>query len=569
MAVCQRNSTFFIVPCLADFGGIIRKLSSILLRSEDIERLYQALSIVCNLSLVVWGFSTQSNCYLSNFMSQIALTRSNTERLEMKTDSIATGLSFMLIANVMQRGIGFIRNLAFCYLLSEQQLGLWALASSFFVIAAPLAVIGLPGSLNRFVEFYRVRRQLTTYIQKIAVASGICAIIFCIAIVGFSPWASELILGQTQNYATIALLAVTLLLVIIFNFLNELVSGLRQPRIASTMQMVNSMSFTGMSLTWLIYSNDYRGVIAAFAVASVLGMIPAWRGLNARCLDAFQHQEILDPRGMWQRVVPFAASIWIMNLLINLFDVVDRYMLLHCVSESIDIGQTLVGQYHSGRILPVLLTSLGMMINGILLPYMSADWEAGRPDKVARSLRSSFAFVSLFFWGLSTAGMIFAPVLFNQILQGRYSDGLAIMPLALVHCSLATVAMLLQNYFWCAERGRVVGFILTLGLVMNLALNYHMVPVYGTWGAMCATTIAGAAILGMTISALQKSGIRLGYRNLVIAALPCTLIFNTWLSAICLGIVLYLIVKTPWLLGESDKRMFAEHLQPLRKKFGF
>ncbi len=85
---------------------------------------------------------------------------------------------------------------------------------------------------------------------------------------------------------------------------------------------------------------------------------------------------------------------------------------------------------------------------------MSADWEAGRLDKVARSLRSSFAFVSLFFWGLSCAGMIVAPILFDQLLQGRYSDGLAIMPMALVHCSFATIAMILQIISVCRTRPR-------------------------------------------------------------------------------------------------------------------
>ncbi len=502
-------------------------------------------------------------------MSQVALGQASTERLEMKTDSIAAGLSFMLIANVMQRGIGFVRNLAFCFFLSEQQLGLWALTSSFFILASPFAVIGLPGSLNRFVEFYRVRRQLLTYVRRIAIASGMSSIIASVVIIGFAPLASNLILGQSQSYATMTLLAATLLSVIVFNFLYELFSGLRQPRIASSMQMVNSMSFTGLSLVWLTYSNDYRGVVAAFALASVLGMIPAWRGLNSRCLDAFQHQQPLDGRAMWQRIVPFAASIWTMNLLINLFDVVDRYMILHCASESINVGQAIVGQYHSGRILPVLLTSLGMMINGLLLPYMSADWEAGRLVKVSRSLRTSFAFVSLFFWGLSTAGMMVAPFLFDQILHGRYSEGLAIMPMALVNCSFAALAMLLQNYFWCAERGRVIGFMLTIGLALNLALNYYMVPIYGAWGAMCATTIAGAAILAMTVLALRKAGVKLGSRNLVIATLPCTLAFSTWLSAICFVIAIFLIIKTQLLLSDSDKQLIAEHLQPLRKKLGF
>ncbi len=125
------------------------------------------------------------------------------------------------------------------------------------------------------------------------------------------------------------------------------------------MQMVNSMSFTAFGLLWLTVSDDWRGLMVAFAIASVLGMIPAWVGLRSRCTEAFELQEPLDQRAMWQRIVPFAVAIWSMNLLTNLFDVVDRYMILHYASESVEAGQAIVGQYHSGRILPVLLTSLG------------------------------------------------------------------------------------------------------------------------------------------------------------------------------------------------------------------
>jgi O-antigen/teichoic acid export membrane protein len=65
----------------------------------------------------------------------------------------------MLVANVLQRVIGFARNLAICHFLSQQQLGMWALASSFFVMGAPLAVLGLPGTFGRFAATQAVRRQ--------------------------------------------------------------------------------------------------------------------------------------------------------------------------------------------------------------------------------------------------------------------------------------------------------------------------------------------------------------------------------------------------------------------------
>ncbi len=110
---------------------------------------------------------------------------------------------------------------------------------------------------------------------------------------------------------------------------------------------------------------------------------------------------------------------------------------------------------------------------------------------------------------------------------------------------------------------------LALGLALNLALNYHLVPIYGTWGAMCATTISGIAILGNDCVSVTKSGSQTRISESRYRSPSCTLILDTWLSTTCLGIALYLIVKTPWLLGESDKRLLAEHLQPLRKKFGF
>ncbi len=46
------------------------------------------------------------------------------------------GLSVMLVANVLQRVIGLLRNLGFCHFLSDADLGQWSLANSFFVIGA-------------------------------------------------------------------------------------------------------------------------------------------------------------------------------------------------------------------------------------------------------------------------------------------------------------------------------------------------------------------------------------------------------------------------------------------------
>ena len=57
-------------------------------------------------------------------------------------------------------------------------------------------------------------------------------------------------------------------------------------------------------------------------------------------------------------------------------------MLLHFAPVSPSEEQSLVGQYHSGRIIPLVLGGLAAMLNGILMSYMTASWERGDKKQV-------------------------------------------------------------------------------------------------------------------------------------------------------------------------------------------
>ncbi|MCY2973706.1 MAG: oligosaccharide flippase family protein [Planctomycetota bacterium] len=496
------------------------------------------------------------------------IPESESAKKEMSTDTIASGISFMLIANVLQRGIGFLRNIAFCHFLSEHELGLWALASGFFILAAPLSVLGLPGSLGRFTEFYRLRNQLVSYLGWMVVGSAAGLLAFSLALVMFPWWSATLIFDNEESFATVAMLTATLVLVVGFNFLTELLSGLRQNRIVSGMQMVNSISFTMMSVSWLLLFSDWRGVLLSFAIASLLGCIPGLIGLRNTCAIAFTNQEPMDTRGMWSRVLPFAASVWLMNLLGNLFDVVDRYMLLHLANTEVLSSTAIVGQYHSGRILPVLITSLAAMLNGMILPHLSADWEAGERETVKARIRSTMKLMTLFFWALSIGGMVVSPFVFQTLLIGRYADGLSIMPLGLVHCTYTALAAFLCSYFWCEEKGGLVTKLMAFGLILNIALNFLMVPLWCVYGAMFATFLAGVAILGMTIAIMARHDCWVGPQAVVLAVLPSSLAVSTSLSMLVFTVVILLISRTNLLLSADEKEALSVHMRPILRRLG-
>ncbi|MEM6329349.1 MAG: hypothetical protein AAF790_03760, partial [Planctomycetota bacterium] len=70
--------------------------------------------------------------------------------------------------NVLQRSVGFGRSVLLCRWLEPESLGHWEMAFGFLLMAAPLAVLGLPGSFGRYLVRYRERGQLRLFLRRTA-----------------------------------------------------------------------------------------------------------------------------------------------------------------------------------------------------------------------------------------------------------------------------------------------------------------------------------------------------------------------------------------------------------------
>lgn len=462
----------------------------------------------------------------------------------------------MLVVNLLQRGIGFVRNIALCYFLSESQLGLWGLASTFFCIAAPLAVLGLPGTFGRFVEAYRSRGQLARFLllSMTIALSGYLAI-GC-SLVLFRDTSSVAIFGDALSGRDMLLVVTALGCIIMFNATTELVSGLRMPKTVSGMHAVNSLSFTCLSLGGLLWFQDWRILVLAFAGSALLGIYPSlsfllqadhWRGGQSKPMPW---------RDLLHRVLPFAASVWLLNLLMNSFDLVDRYAILHFASIE-SRGQdvhALLGQLHSGKLIPALLANLAAMLAGIVLPYLVADWEQARQDRVTSSLKTTVKLGSLFFFALSIGAMIASPFLFGWVLQGRYADGLAIMPKALTVCCWMSIALFLSNYFWCAERGRLLGLLTAVALTTDILLCIWWIPPMGLHGALNANMVACGVLLVLMILTLRQFKVELDGATCLFAAAPLGLALGTLPAAVGFAAITIVASRTAWLFTDEEKR---------------
>ena len=478
------------------------------------------------------------------------------------SDSIAAGVVFAIVLTIGQRLIGFGRGVLFCRLMTDQQLGQWSMVWSYLMLLAPLAVLGLPGCFGKFTEYYRQRGQLKSFIARLAGFSLLTTAIMSVLIVVYSEEFSYFLFRDRTQTGLTTCLGLALLVVTASNFLGSLMESLRQVRTVTIMRFITGVSFAVIATAlMLVWEDVSTAATTGFAISCAIGSIPAiW--ILWRYRDDFSNTgERLTQSTMWKRIAPFAIWLWVSNLLNNLIEVSDRYMLIHWSETSADLAQGAVGQYHSGRVVPLLLVSIAAVLSGTLLPYMSQAWEDRDKERAKNLLNLAVKLTSVSFTMCGVLILLLSPFLFETILQGRYSDGLAVLPITLVYCIWFSLLAIGQEYLWVAEKGKWATLALAVGLVLNVVFNMVLIPKFGLFGAVYATAIGNGAILLLIFGANHRVGCRPDFGIWASAVIPLLLLFGKPAAIVCILALLVLTAKTDLILNKEEKSILLDQVR--------
>ena len=485
------------------------------------------------------------------------------------TDTLVDSVLILLLLTIVQRLVGFVRAVLFCRWLDAEQLGLWDMAFSFLLLAAPLSVLAIPGSFGRYLEHYRRRGQLRRFLRWTILACGGLTVAAFVGILAARQWLSALIFGSQNQSPLVALAAGCLVAVIAYNFLIELFTALRNIRLVSVMQLVNSVAFAVLGLALLLsWQCSAASVLLAYGGSCLIAAVWAgcrlprvWHAAPATASPA-QHA------ALWAKVVPFAAWVLLASVLTNLFGVVDRYMILHFSRTPAVAALDAVGNYHSSRVVPLLLVSIAAMLSTMITPHLSHDWEAGKYDLVAARLRLFLKLFGFVLYAGAVAVLLAAPLLFEVAFRGKFPCGEAVLPWALMYCTWFGLWLVMQNYLLCAEKARLASVALACGLILNVLLNLVLLPRLGLEGAVLSTAAANALSLGLTCLFNHRLGFHLDRGALLVILLPAVLCLGPWAALSALLVVTADALWSDHLLSPAEKQQIAESVTQYVKRFG-
>ncbi len=474
-------------------------------------------------------------------------------------DSLAAGVAVLLSLTVIQKGVGFTRGLLFCRWLTPYELGQWDLAFSFLMMAVPVAILGIPGSFGRYVEHFRQRGQFFGFFRQTLYIIVTLALAGAgIVLLGREHFSWLIFDSPGMTHLLVAIVG-CMLAVTLYNYLIEIFFALRQTRVASCMEFSNSILFAIFSLA-LLYSYQCNALvlIVAYFGASLCtalwGLVIFRRSLKKETRD----RKPLAARSLWSKLAPFAAWIWVTNLLANLFVVADRYMIMHFSGLNSTEAAETVGAYHSSRVMPWLLATVATMLSTVALPHLSRHWEADEKDEVSRKANLALKLGGFLLMGGAFCILLGGGFLFDVAFKGKYPVGHEVLPWTTTLCMWFGLTALTTMYLWCAEKARLSCIAIGIGLVLNIVLNYFLLPRFGLMGAVLATAAANYLVIVITLRLNKMVGMKVERGTWIIVTAPLGFGFGVWTALVTLAVLATLSIQTDWILTKEDKDKIRE-----------
>jgi PST family polysaccharide transporter len=486
-------------------------------------------------------------------------------RRNLVADSLSAGFEIMLALTMIQRLVGFLRQLIICRYLDPEELGRWNLAYSMLMLAAPLLVLGIPGTYGRYTEHFRQKGQLHLFWRKTTLATLILVLIGTVLLLLTAEPVAWLLFRDTAQASTIYTVAFALVSVIGFNYTIEGLTSLRQVKAVSWLRFLCGMAFITFSVLLLLCSQKSAisivvGYGAACLVASLIGGYVLLKTLRETGSDS----SCAKTSSIWVKLLPFAGWLWLADLLANLFAAIDRYMIVHFADASARTAAAIVGQYHSSRLIPEQMVAMATLSAAILLPYLSNNWESGDRKVIHRRLNLCLKLYALAMTVMGVALMLMAPWLFGSVLGGKYAEGLVVTPWSIVACIWYGLYALVQTYLLCCERAGYSSIALAIGLVINVVLNLALLPILGLKGAVMATAISSGCALWLIGLFAKRFGMRWNHGIVVVMTLPICLVHSTTFALLTTMGVAVAAYFTPLIFDNEERAQLARQLHQIR-----
>ena len=144
-----------------------------------------------------------------------------------------------------------------------------------------------------------------------------------------------------------------------------------------------------------------------------------------------------------------------------------------------------------------IIFTIAFTINNVLYPYISESFIKKKQVDIFFNILLKYSLIIiiplLIFFFVMGEAIIF------MISGEKYLPGVALIPYLIIYPLLAFFVYYLSNHLLLRGKTKIMGFVFLLGAVVNIVLNFSLIPYFDYFGAAISTITSFALMLGLFI----------------------------------------------------------------------
>jgi O-antigen/teichoic acid export membrane protein len=409
----------------------------------------------------------------------------------------ARGAGALSLQNFASTLLGLVLFMVFARMVSKTEMGVYGAVMLVFSIITIVGGLGLSFTASRFIPYYYGRSEpgkVYVVFKRILMVSllplALSLLLLFLSDV-FSSW-----LLKTKDYAYIFAIAAfaaftSILSAVSSGFLQGLQRFGSLALFTFSSQVVRVGVSVGLLLLGFSVAAIFIGLTTFGVILTILALTSTVKVLLKTKGKANQDEDFFPFKVLFK----FALPIMIYQLVIYLSDSVDRFVILGF------LGKEALGVYTvvmtATRSVPMTLVASSLLAT--LVPSMSEAYGRAGIEKISDAFKVSSRYISLILIPACAGFAVLSPLAL-QILAGSAYVGAA-LPLSIVSMGVSAYGFsiaLLSSLMALGKTLRITIAIL-LASIIELALCFLFVPLFGVIGAALSRTMMYIFMLGLLV----------------------------------------------------------------------
>lgn len=409
---------------------------------------------------------------------------------ESKKKLAKNSLTYALFT-LLQRGFAFFLIPLYTTQLSTEEYGILGIvmaAIPFFVL---IAGVSLRGSTAYF--YYEYKDKKSSYLKKLWGSSFTLVLILSVLFACFLGLSKNYVLNyffsNISFYPYLFLALISVATQPVYYFYQSMLKAKQEAKKAALLDFFYFLSIVSLTIILILYFKfKAEGALLALAISNFIFFIYSIYGASGEIIFCLNKTLLKKALKYSLPILPHNLSAWAMNL-------VDRIILNSLTTLSI------VGLFDIGSQIGKLINVITLGVNSAYSPWFFEQLKASKKNK---NLIANVTDKIVILYIVVAIGISWlSPELLKLISNKSFHTAWIVVPCISFAFVINGFYYSFSNVFFL-EKTKYLPLISAIGAIINITLNFILIPIFGIMGAAIASILSKTIFSGVAFFVSQK-----------------------------------------------------------------